>query len=171
MSVFLPNLILKDVTCIDTELLNKNGIKGLILDVDNTLTTHGSQEVEENILTWLAFMKKQNIGLVIVSNNTFDRISPFAQKIGLEFVAMGLKPLTSGLSKAQARLNLKKNEIAIVGDQIYTDIVGGNLKGFFTILVTPFKVEGKLFFKIKRKLESMHIKKYHRKLGKNLQNK
>jgi len=169
MSVFLPNLILKDVTCIDADLLSKNGIKGIILDVDNTLTTHGSQEVEDNILTWLAFMKKQNIGLVIVSNNTFERISPFAQKIGLEFVAMGLKPLTRGLSKAQARLNLKKNEIAIVGDQIYTDIVGGNFKGFFTILVNPFKMENNLFFKIKRKLESIHIKKYNKNLGKKVQ--
>ncbi len=166
MSVFTPNLILKDVTCIDIELLKKYNIKALILDVDNTLTTHGSQNIEKKISDWLSFIKSQEIKLMIVSNNTHDRIKPFADRLRLDFVAMGCKPLTYGFTRAQKLFNLKSKEIAVVGDQIYTDIIGGNLKGFFTILVTPFKLEDTTLFKVKRKLEKTHINRYHKKARK-----
>lgn len=163
MSVFIPNLILKDVTCIDVELLNKYNIKALVLDVDNTLTTHGSQEIEKKVLDWLEMMKSKNIPLMIVSNNTEDRIKPFAKRLGIEYVAMGLKPMTRGFTIAQKRFAVPKRQIAVIGDQIYTDIVGGNMKGCFTILVSPFKLEETTFFKIKRFLENRHIKRYHKR--------
>ncbi|WMJ23673.1 YqeG family HAD IIIA-type phosphatase [Paludicola sp. MB14-C6] len=166
MSVFIPNLILPDVTSIDIPLLNQYNIKGIILDVDNTLTTHGSQEIKAHISDWLDVMKGNNIKLIIVSNNTFERIEPFANNLKLDFVAMGCKPLTSGFTKAQKKLGLPRNEIAVVGDQIYTDIVGGNLKRFFTILVTPFELEDGKFFKLKRMLESRHIKRYNKRKSK-----
>lgn len=162
MSVFLPNLILKDVTHIDIPLLKKYNVKGIILDVDNTLTIHGSQDVDIKIKNWLKLMSQSGIKLTIVSNNTRVRIEPFAKALGLSFVAMGCKPLTHGFTKAQAEFQLAKSEIAVVGDQIYTDIVGGNLKGFFTILVSPFKLENNRFFKLKRKLEKHHIKQYNK---------
>lgn len=166
MSVFLPNLILKDVTYIDMRLLKKYNINALILDVDNTLTAHGSQMVEKRISRWIKLMKDNGIKMMIVSNNTHDRIEPFAKAIGLDFTAMGCKPMTFGFTRAQRIFNVNKANIAVVGDQIYTDIIGGNLKGLFTILVTPFKLEDNTFFKLKRRLEKGHINKYHKRNSK-----
>lgn len=166
MSVFVPNLILKDVTSIDIKLLNKYNIKALILDVDNTLTIHGSQEIDEKVLDWLIEMKKNGIGLMLVSNNSHERIEPFAKKIGLPFIAMGLKPFTFGFTKAKSIFKLESSQIAVVGDQIYTDILGGNIKGLFTILVYPFVLEQNFFFKLKRSFEKTHIKKYFKALKK-----
>ncbi len=163
MPLFIPNLILKDVTFIDKALLEQYHIKALVLDVDNTLTTHGSQEIKQGILDWLEKMKNENIPLMIVSNNTHDRIKPFAERLGIDFVAMGCKPMTRGFTIAQKRFGFPKHQIAVIGDQIYTDILGGNLKGCFTILVTPFELEEKLLFKIKRFLEKRHINRYHKK--------
>ncbi|MEG1996161.1 MAG: YqeG family HAD IIIA-type phosphatase [Oscillospiraceae bacterium] len=161
MSLFIPDLILKDITKITLQILNENNIKGIILDVDNTLTIHGSQDVEQNVLDWLEFAKQNNIKLMIVSNNTFARVSPFAKKLGIDFVAMGFKPLTFGISRVMKRFDLPAKNIAVVGDQIYTDIAAGNIKKMFTILVSPFEKENGFFFKIKRKLEKRHVKKYY----------
>lgn len=165
MSVFLPNLMLKDVTEIDEALMKRYNIKALILDVDNTLTTHGSQAVQQAVLDWLALMKKKNVQLMIVSNNTNERIKPFAEKLGIEYVAMGCKPMTRGFTLAQRKFGIDKKQIAVIGDQIYTDIVGGNLKGCFTILVTPFQLEKNRFFKLKRWLEAGHIKRYKQRIS------
>lgn len=161
MSIFVPKLILKDVTDITLTLLEKYKISALVLDVDNTLTVHGSQEVQEKILDWISLMKKNGIGLILVSNNSPARIAPFAQKIDIPFIAMGLKPMTHGFTKAITLLNRRNNEVAVVGDQIYTDVLGGNIKGIFTILVAPFELEEKFFFKVKRMMEKSHIKKYY----------
>ena len=154
MSVFMPDLMLRDVTRIDKALLDANGLRGLILDVDNTLTEHGSQHIRPQVERWLLSMSEQG-----------SRVEPFAQRLGLAFVAMGCKPLTLGFSRAQSQLGLTAGEIGVVGDQIYTDVVGGNLKGMYTILVTPLLLEDKAFFKLKRSLETIHIRAYCRRKG------
>lgn len=165
MSVFTPDLYLDNITQVDISLLKRHNIKGVILDVDNTLTLHNSQAVEQMVLDWLKEMKDQGIGLTIVSNNYEARVRPFAEKLGLDFVPFGCKPLTRGISIACKRLGLPKEQVAMIGDQIYTDIMGGNLKGVFTILVKPFQLEDSLLFRIKRRLEKIHIRKYHRRHG------
>lgn len=163
MSIFQPDLMLRDVTRIDRPLLDARGLRGLILDVDNTLADHGSQVLRSSVRDWLAKMDAAGIKLVIVSNNTRVRVEPFAKKLGLEFVSFSCKPLPVGLSRAQNRLGLPAERIAVVGDQIYTDIVGGNLKGMYTILVVPFLEEDLPFLKLKRSLEAVHIRAYQRK--------
>lgn len=165
MSVFTPDIMLHDVTRIDKALLRANGIQGLILDVDNTLADHGSQILRPSVQIWLCQMQDAGIKLIIASNNTRQRVEPFAYKLGLDFVSFSCKPSTLGLSRAQRKLGLPAERIAIVGDQIYTDIVGGNLKGMYTILVTPFLVENQPFLKFKRSLETIHIRGYKKKNG------
>lgn len=165
MSVFIPDLYLNNVTEITLDLLQSLGIKGLVLDVDNTLTLHNSQEVLDAVLDWLALMKQSGILLTIVSNNNEERVKPFAKRLGLHYVAFGCKPLTRGFTQAAKQFKLPVEQIAVVGDQIYTDIVGGNLKGMLTILTVPFQEENNAFFKLKRKLEQIHIQHYRNKRG------
>ncbi len=161
MSLFLPCHITTSVTDITTSYLKSKNIKAVVLDVDNTLTQHGSQEVKKEVTDWLLYMKENNIPLFIVSNNYHKRVKPFADKLGIEFECFSLKPFKKGLKRAAKRLGFPMSEIALVGDQIYTDVLGGNRIGMYTILVTDIMPENGIFFKLKRYLEQTHIKRYY----------
>lgn len=163
MNNLIPKLIVDGVTDITVGFLAESHIAAIILDVDNTLTEHGSQTLSDNVSSWLEAVKSAGIKLTIVSNNTEKRIKPFAEKLGLSYVAMGMKPMTKGFKSAQRRFGCPNEKIMVIGDQIYTDIWGGNRLNMFTVLVTPIKVENGFFFKIKRLLEQPIIKKYHKK--------
>lgn len=153
-----PKIKLNRVTNISVELLKKFGIKGLMLDVDNTLSTHHGQELTEGLLDWLEYMQNNDIKLILLSNSKENRVKPFAKKIGLNFISLALKPLPFGFFKAKKALGLKHKEMAIVGDQIFTDVLGGNLIGVKTILLTPIKLETSKGFIFKRKLEKIVYK-------------
>lgn len=156
---FRPDIKLPRVTDISLELLNRKNITALILDVDNTLSTHHGQVLTEGLDKWLDTMRQGGIKLTILSNSTDKRLIPFAEKIGLDFISLGLKPLPFGYLRALKRLGVKKSNAAIVGDQIFTDTLGGNLIGLNTILLTPIKPEASLRFRTKRRLEAFIIKK------------
>ncbi len=155
-----PDIKLNRITDISTELLKKYGIKALILDVDNTLSTHHGEVLTDGLEDWLKAMREGGIGLVILSNSKLARVKPFAAKIGLPFISMGLKPLPFKFSSARKLLGAKRRETAIVGDQIFTDTLGGNLYGVTTILLDPIKLESSKSFKFKRKIERAVYKIY-----------
>ncbi len=144
---------------ITPQKLKELGIKGLILDLDNTLTTHDNPVPADGILEWLDCMKKNNIRLMIVSNNHPPRVKPFADMLGLDFVSEGRKPLTKGFREASQKMNLPKNQLAAVGDQIYTDVLGANLYGIKMLYVQPIEHEKTNFFKFKRKMEKPFLPK------------
>lgn len=147
------------VTEITPDVLRKMGIRGLILDLDNTLTTHDNPVPAEGVLDWIALMKKSGIKLMIVSNNHPPRVKPFADMLGLPFVSEGRKPLTKGFTEAMRRMRLEKKQLAAVGDQIYTDVLGANLFGVKMLYVTPIEHEKTTFFKVKRRLEKPFLPK------------
>ncbi len=154
--IFKPNFIFDNITDITPEFLKENSIKGLLVDVDNTLTiAHANPTLKSGVSEWLLKMQESGIGVIILSNAKEKRIKPFAEKIGLRYLAMSLKPLPFNYLKGAQALNIKKEETAIVGDQIFTDILGGNLAGVKTILVTDITPEDKLSFKIRRRLEKI----------------
>ena len=135
--------------------LREHGIKGLILDVDNTLTTHDHPAPAEGIQDWIREMKQNGIRLMIVSNNREERVRPFAELLELPFVSKGAKPLRKGYAAAMKRMRLRAEETAAVGDQLFTDIWGANFTGIRSIYVSPIEPEGKKerFIRFKRVLE------------------
>ena len=150
------------VTEITPDILEKLGIRGLILDLDNTLTTHDNPVPGEGVLDWLDVMKKNNIRLMIVSNNHAPRVKPFADMLGLEFVSEGKKPLTKGFKEAVEKMGISKKHIAAVGDQIFTDVLGAGLFGVKMLYVDPIEHEKTTFFKVKRKCEKPFLpRKYY----------
>ena len=157
--IFKPEFWLRNVLSIDNDFLKNNGIEALILDLDNTLSMHGNPMEEEGITDWLGEMKAIGVKMMVVSNNTNKRVAPLAKKLGLDFIANGAKPLTIGINKAIKSLGSEKKKTAVVGDQIFTDIMGGNFAGTRTILVEPFHLEKGVLFKIKRKAESLVFKR------------
>ena len=157
----LPDIKLERITEITVAMLEKRGINALILDVDNTLSTHHGQQLTEGLVEWLALMRENGIKMTVLSNSTTKRLSPFAEKIGLDFIAMGLKPLPFGYLRAIKALGSEKKNTAIVGDQVFTDTAGGNLVGLTTVLLTPIKPESSPRFRFKRMLEKKILKHYN----------
>ncbi len=113
------------------------GIRGLLLDVDNTMSTHHGMQPVPGLAAWIGAMQAAGIQLLIVSNAFAKRVSPFAEQVGLPFQAVSTKPLPHAYFRAAHRLGLRRKELAIVGDQFFTDIIGGKLAGVKTILTTP----------------------------------
>lgn len=153
-----PNYMRKRVYNITVDELKNNGIEALILDVDNTLTTHDNPAPDENVAAWLDEMRKNHIKMIILSNNSEERVRPFAKILGLEFISRGNKPLTGGIERCCKEMGSNKNNTAVIGDQIFTDIWGGNRFGCITYLVSPIEAENKPFFKFKRKCESVLLR-------------
>lgn len=157
MKMFYPNFIFERIWEIDENFLKENNIKALVLDVDNTLTEHGSGDLCEKTRNWLDYMKEKGVKLCVLSNNTPQRIKPFAEKIGADFVC-GTKPRKRDYQKALEILNLSAKECAGVGDQIFTDVLGANLSGLFSILTRPISKNETAFIKLKRHLEKPFLK-------------
>lgn len=153
-----PNIKLHRITDITTDLLISKNIKALILDVDNTLSTHHGMELVQGLENWIECMEEAGIKLIILSNSKKKRVKPFAEKIGLDFCSLGCKPLPFGYIKAKKRLSLKNREIAIVGDQMFTDVLGGNCCGITTIMTDLILPEDKISFKVRRALEKKILK-------------
>lgn len=153
--IFKPDYKLNKITDIKPEFLLKNNIDALILDVDNTLSTHHGMHLTEGLLEWIELMYSNKIKMIILSNSKEERVKPFAEKIGLEYISMGLKPLPFKFFKAVKRLDCNKKKVAVVGDQLFTDSLGAHLSGIKAIILDPILFEDLLGFKIKRWLEKI----------------
>ena len=155
MAIFYPDFLVSKVIALTPQTLHTMGISALLLDVDNTLTTHNNPHPYEGVTGWIDSLQQAGIALVIVSNNSPQRVAPFAQALGVPYVANGAKPLPKGYRQAVELLGLApaKGQVAAVGDQIFTDIIGGNLLGITTIMVTEITPEQGRFFRLKRWLE------------------
>lgn len=161
-----PEIIFRRVEDITPAYLQSQGITALVLDVDNTLTGHDSQQLPEAIRDWLDRMRAAGIQLAIASNNNEERVRPFAQSIGLDYVAMSCKPLTFGLARARKKFGVPKGQMAIVGDQLFTDRLAGALYGIPALVVQPMYEDFKKGIRFKRRLEKPFLARYFKKGGK-----
>lgn len=163
MEIFFPKTIIEKVQDIDLDKLKHKGIKGLILDIDNTLVPPFMKEADKNALNWIDKVKDNGFKLCIVSNATKRRVNRFNENIGLEAIYRASKPVGRAFRKALKLLNLKACEAAVVGDQIFTDIYGGNRLGIYTILVRSINKKESIFVKLKRYPEKYILRKYSEK--------
>ncbi len=160
MAILKPHFKLHRITDIDYDLLKKHNIKGLLLDVDNTLSTHHGTVLVDGLREWLKVMQDNEIKLLILSNSKEKRIKPFAENIGLDYISLGLKPLPFGYLRGAKKLGIKRKNLAIVGDQLFTDSLGAHLVDIKAIITDPIKLEDKFSFKWRRYLEKRLYKKY-----------
>ena len=164
MSILYPTLLKPAITAVTAEELRRLGARGLLLDVDNTLTTHGSQEVAQEVVAWLRRMEGEGFLPTVVSNACEKRVAPFAARIGLQFIAFACKPLPFGFLRAAKRLGLKRRECVVIGDQTFTDILGARLCGMPCIQLLPIQLEeNKPLMLFKRRLEKGIRKRYRRR--------
>ena len=153
--LFKPTFWLKSVLMIDENFLYEHNVSAMVLDMDNTLSMHGNPAAEEGISEWLDKMRELGIKMRVVSNNNTKRVEPLAEILGLPFTANGAKPLTFGVNRAVKAMGAKRSETLVIGDQIFTDVMAGNLAGIRTVLVEPFHLENTWTFRLKRRIESL----------------
>ena len=131
------------------------------MDVDNTLSVaHGDKTLKIGVPQWLSDMRESGVKLLVLSNAKNGRAKLFADSIGLDVIGLAAKPLPFGYLKAIKQLEVPKKNIAMVGDQVFTDVMGGRLAGIKTVLVTDITPEDKTFFKIKRYFEHIMLKRW-----------
>ncbi|MEI6519477.1 MAG: YqeG family HAD IIIA-type phosphatase [bacterium] len=151
------DLVVGCIADIDIDLLIERGIAGVIVDMDNTLAPWRSTEVPPSHIDWVHNAKSRGLKVCILSNAGSDgRVRPAAEMLGISFITKACKPLAVGFKRAARMMNLPIEKIAIAGDQVFTDIWGGNRLGMFTILTTPLsKREAVITLVLQRPLERL----------------
>ena len=149
-----PKAYFSSVLDITIQFLIKHKIKALILDVDNTLIDK-DRNLSEETITWAKDLRGQGTKMYILSNtNDKHKVEEVAQKLALPFEYFALKPFKKGFKRVQKAIQEKPEQIAVVGDQIFTDVIGGNRLHMFTILVDPISPKDYWYTAWKRPIEA-----------------
>lgn len=128
---------------IDPAALRRAGIRLLLADLDNTLAPYGAALPDQQVRAWEEQLREQGVQLFILSNNRKpDRARIFSQALGVPFLGHAGKPRPGGFHRAMEQMGCTPAETAIVGDQLFTDILGGRLAGIAALLVEPIRLAG-----------------------------
>lgn len=159
MNYFYPDAYQKSIYTINYDKLKENGIKCLLFDLDNTCVPYVDRSPNRKLKN--LFDELQDIGfrVIIFSNSPKARLEPFKRELKVDCCAKAGKPRKNKFLKVIKMYNLDLSEVAIVGDQLVTDIYGGNKVGIMTILVNPISDIDMPFTKINRFIEKKKINK------------
>lgn len=164
IELFAPNLKVQTVYDIPLDELYANGIRGIITDLDNTLVSQKTAAATKELVEWLDNVREMGINVVIVSNNNESRVGAFASPLNIPYIFKAKKPTQGAFARAIAILDLKPSEILMVGDQMMTDVFGGNKMGLHTVLVQSIAPhEEGMGTKINRQLERIAIHRLRRR--------
>ncbi len=156
--VLVPDKLFLQITSITAELLARENVQGLVLDIDYTLADKHTPLPDSAVKEFVENMKQAQIRLFILSNNNHNRVSRFAKALDLPYRSNGLKPLPNAFSYAVDLMKLDKKEVVAVGDQVYTDVWGAHLAGLRAWMVAPYGGGGRSFFyRFRRLLEKPFI--------------
>ncbi len=157
-NLFVPRSQVESLFDIDVNELQQKGIKGIIFDLDNTIIPWDSADMCPHIAAWLHNFLAAGFKIAIVSNNWHKRVKAIADRFQLPFVSRAYKPAKSGFHQALKALELEASEAAVVGDQLLTDVLGGNRMGMYTIWVKPLTAHEFIGTRFHRKLERVAVK-------------
>lgn len=160
---FLPNEHVKSILDIKPIELKEKGIKGIITDLDNTLVEWDRPNATPQLIKWFDEIRKQNILVTIVSNNNEERVKAFSDPLQIPFIFRARKPMMPAFHKALSKMGIKKEEAVVIGDQLLTDVLGGNRSGFHTILVVPVAQTDGFFTKFNRFAERRLLNWFRKK--------
>ena len=158
MKCLVPNLFLDKFQDINFSDMRKLGIKGFIFDIDNTLVTYAQPLPTTEVRKWIELVKDEGFKIFILSNNSSARAKVFSNSLNIDFFSKAGKPKKKYFKAACRNMRVLPKETAVVGDQIFTDILGGNRMGMYTIFVKQISTEEGAFVKFKRKFERLLLK-------------
>lgn len=158
---FYPDEYLDSTYVIDFEGLNKEGYKGVIFDIDNTLVPHGAP-ADERALALFKRLRALGFDTCLVSNNKRPRVESFANQVGSKFIFKANKPSRKGYQKAMEMMGTDTGNTIFVGDQLFTDVWGAKRAGIRSILVKPINPKEEIQIVLKRYLERVVLHFYER---------
>ncbi|KMK75920.1 YqeG family HAD IIIA-type phosphatase [Alkalihalobacillus pseudalcaliphilus] len=158
-----PNQYVKSIYEINLTELKELGIKGIITDLDNTLVEWDRALATEEVKGWFKTVQDLEMKVTIVSNNTEKRVKAFSDPESVVYIHSAKKPMRRAFMRACKDMGLAPNEVVVVGDQIFTDVLGGNRAGLQTILVVPVAKTDGFITKFNRKMERIVLKKMRQK--------
>jgi len=161
-----PDHYYDSVFHIPYESLREQNIRGLIFDLDNTLTPFHEKLPPAKIVALMRRLEKMGFEVCLLTNNTTHRLNGFNIELKLKGIANGLKPFTRGIKQAMKLMGTHKKETVIIGDQLLSDIWGGKNAGIGTILVAPITEKDFFFVKMKRVIERFMLRNYFKEIGK-----
>lgn len=158
---FFPDAYMDSTYVIDFEKLYKEGIRGVIFDIDNTLVPHGAP-ADERAIRLFARLRSIGLDYCLISNNQLPRVKPFADAIQAKFVEDAHKPSRKNYLKAMKLMHVDLDSCIFVGDQIFTDVYGAKRCGMRTILVKPLHPKEEIQIVLKRYLEKIVLHFYQK---------
>lgn len=159
MEKYIPDIYQKSIYTVDYSKLLSKGIKCLLFDLDNTIVPPKSNEMPEKAKELFISLKQKGFKVIIFSNSPKSRVKRFKEFLNVNGVHMAAKPFSRKLKKLLAKEKLNISEVAIIGDQLLTDVAGGNKIGITTILINPITSEDHIFSVLSRWLEKQKLKK------------
>lgn len=150
-----PDWYVESLFAITPQALKEQGVAGLLLDIDNTLVPNHVPDADEQVITFISRMQTAGIRLAILSNASTHRKALFNRPLGLPVVHHALKPFRKGYVEGLSLLDLPAASVAMVGDQLFTDIWGANAAGIRSLLVVPMNRSEPWYVRLKRLLERM----------------
>lgn len=157
LDLLIPRIYADRLLDIPLAELREQNITAFIVDLDNTITDWNSNVVSDEIEEWFRSIQAQGFRVCILSNNGERRIKNVADKLGIPFIHRAAKPRRGAFYRAIYIMGVSAAQTAVIGDQIFTDILGGNRAGLFTILVRPLSGREFIGTKINRMLERLVI--------------
>lgn len=160
MKLLTPTDYVGSIYDIDLNNLKKIGIKVVVLDIDNTLVPTSTKSPTEQVSSWIKNAQSKGFEVVLASNNSQNRVQTFNKDLNLFAIHRAAKPLKYGFKKIREKYGVSNREICMVGDQLFTDILGANLSGIMSILVMPLTKDEGAGIKFKRLIENIAVRKY-----------
>ena len=157
---FVPDYIFNTFDEVSVDFLQKNNIKAVISDIDNTLEPYENAVPSQRVLKWLSSLTQQGIACAFVSNNNKARVELFNAELGLVAFYKAGKPFSKNVKKAMDMLGVRAENTILLGDQVFTDVWAARNAGIRACLVPPIKDKTDVLTKFKRLLEKPVLKKY-----------
>lgn len=161
--MFYPSRHFNSIYEITPGFLAEEGVGALVLDIDNTLVTYGTEKPTEPVIEWINKMRGGGIGITIASNNGRDRVEKFCEGLDVFFTYKSGKPLTKCVTLSSKKFGIPKKSVGVVGDQIFTDVLCASFSGAKAYLVTPLNSPENPFIRFKRVLEKPIISSYKKR--------
>src|SRR5690625_2505288 len=159
---FLPNKHVQSIFEITPQFLQSIGKKAVLVELDNTLVPWNVACATDKVKQWFYNMHEANIETIVFSNNNEERVAFFCDPLKIRYIYRAKKPLRKAFKPAQQILDVQHDEIVVIGDQLLTEIIGGNRAGFYTILVVPIMRSDALITKFNRRIERMILNRFYR---------
>lgn len=157
---FSPTVRLNSVLQITPNFLKKLGIRGVIVDMDNTIAMHNDERELPGVTEWLKTLTAEGVAVTVLSNNHEARVKPLAEKLGIGYVHSANKPRRGGYRAAMQGMGTTRENTLMVGDQLFTDVFGAARAGLRSVLVDPIHEKENTFIKVKRLAEKPFLRNH-----------